>query len=74
MNSVTLLLASISEEDRSPLVDALLEHIQQQSKLIEQLEDEIQRLKKETRKPNFKHSEMDIKTPKGSKPSKKKKV
>ena len=74
MNSIKPLLASISEEDHSPLVDALLEHIQQQSKLIEQLEDEIQRLKKETRKPKFKPSGMDLKTePKGNKPSKKKK-
>ncbi len=74
MNSITPLLATISEEDRSPLVDALLEHIQQLLKRIEQLEDEIQKLKKETRKPKFKPSGMDLKTePKGSKPKKKKK-
>ncbi|MEE9413008.1 MAG: hypothetical protein V3V22_08155, partial [Methylococcales bacterium] len=44
---------------RTPLVDALLEHLQWQSDRIEQLEDDIHRLNKQTRKPKFKSSKMD---------------
>ena len=74
MNSVKPPLLSVSEEDRTPLVDNLLEYIKWQSDCIEQLEDEMQKLKKETRKPKFKTSKMDSKTePKGKKAKKKKK-
>jgi len=73
MNSIKPLLLSISEEDRTPLVDNLLEYIKWQSDRIDQLEDELQKLKKQTRKPKFKASKMDSKTePKGKKAKKNK--
>jgi len=62
MNSIRPSFPEIAEADRTPLVDALLEIIQWQSDRIEQLEDEIQALKKQTRKPKFKSSEMDKQT------------
>ena len=74
MKPVKPVLSAISEKDRSPLVDELLEYINWQSGHIEQLEDEIQKSKKQTRKPKFEPSGMDAKTePKGNKSSKKKK-
>ena len=59
MNSIKPLLPPISDADRTPLVDALLELLQWQSDRIEQLEDDIHRLNKQTRKPKFKSSKMD---------------
>ncbi len=62
MNSVKPLLPPISDADRTPLVDALLELLQWQSDRIEQLEDDIHRLNKQTRKPKFKSSKMNQQT------------
>jgi transposase len=62
MNSVKPLLPTISDADRTPLVDALLELLQWQSDRIEKLEDDIHRLNKQTRKPKFKSSKMDQQT------------
>ena len=62
MNSVKPLLPPISDADRTPLVDALLEVLQWQSDRIEQLEDDIHRLNKQTRKPKFKSSGMNQQT------------
>jgi hypothetical protein len=50
---------SVSENERTPLIDTLLEFIQWQEQRISHLEDEIQDLKKETKKPKFKSSHMD---------------
>jgi len=65
-------LPSISEDERSPLLDALLELINWQEQYIEELEDEIQKLKKETRRPKLKPSKMDEETKNGNEPRKKK--
>lgn len=62
MKSTKPNLPSISNNERTPLVDVLLEFIQWQEKRINDLEDEIQDLKKETKKPKFKSSKMDSKT------------
>lgn len=62
MSSVKPTLPSIPDADRTPLVDALLELVHWQSDRIEQLEDEIHTLKKQTRKPKFKSSDMDKQT------------
>ena len=62
MNSVKPLLPPISDADRTPLVDALLELLQWQSDRIEQLEDNTHKLNKQTRKPKFKSSGMDQQT------------
>ncbi len=62
MNSVKPLLPPISDADRTPLVDALLELLQWRSDRIEQLEDDIHRLNTQTRKPKFKSSKMDQQT------------
>ena len=62
MNSVKPQLPTLSDADRTPLVDALLEVLQWQSDRIEQLEDDIHRLNKQTRKPKFKSSKMDQQT------------
>jgi hypothetical protein len=53
---------SIPENERTPLIDMLLELIQWQEQRISDLEDEIQDLKKETKRPKFKSSKMDKKT------------
>lgn len=75
MNSIKPILPEIPKADRTPLVDALLELIKWQSDRIEQLEDEIHKLKQETRKPKFKSSKMDEQTDpsKGDTNNKKKK-
>ena len=52
----------IPEAERTPVIDALLELLKWQSDRIEQLEDEIQKLKQETRKPKFESSRMDENT------------
>jgi len=62
MNSNKPSFPSISENERTPLIDMLLEFIQWQEQRISDLEDEIQGLKKETKKPTFKSSKMDEKT------------
>ena len=53
---------SIPEDERTPLIDVLLELLQWQEHRISDLEDEIQGLKKETKKPKFESSKMDEKT------------
>ena len=62
MTSLKSLLPTILENERTPLVDLLLEIIQRQEQRISDLEDEIQDLKKETKKPKFESSKMDEKT------------
>ncbi len=55
-------LPPIPEDEHTPLLDALLELVNWQAQYIEELEDEIQKLKKETRKPKPKPSTMDKET------------
>lgn len=62
MSSNKPVFPSIPENERTPLVDLLLELIQWQEQRIGDLEDEIQALKKETKKPTFESSKMDEKT------------
>ena len=50
---------TLTQEERTPAVDALLELLAWQSKRIEELEQEILKLKGETTKPNIKPSKMD---------------
>ena len=64
---------SIQENERTPLIDTLLEVIQWQQQHIDYLENEIQDLKKETKKPKFESSKMDEKTEDSSDDKKKKK-
>ncbi len=52
-------LPDVSDSERSPLVDALLEMIAWQQKQIEELEQQILKLKGETTKPKIKPSTMD---------------
>ncbi|GKT13081.1 MAG: hypothetical protein ISEC1_P2083 [Thiomicrorhabdus sp.] len=52
----------IPENERTPLIDMLLEFLQWQAQRISDLEDEIQDFKKETKKPKFESSKMDEKT------------
>ena len=78
MDSVKPQLPNISNEDRTPLVDVLLELLAWQDKRIDQLEQEILKLKGETIKPEVKPSKMDKNTAEdgdgaGSDTSKKKK-
>ena len=62
MLSTKPIFPSIPENERTPLIDLLLEIIQWQQQQIDHLEDEIQDLKKETKKPTFESSKMDEKT------------
>ena len=55
-------MPEVSESERSPLVDALLELIAWQQKQIEELEQQILKLKGETTKPKIKPSTLDKKT------------
>ena len=55
-------MPEVSESERSPLVDALLELIAWQQKQIEELEHQILKLKGETTKPKIKPSTLDKKT------------
>jgi hypothetical protein len=64
---------SIPENERTPLIDMLLELIQWQGQRISDLEDEIHDLKKETKKPKFESSKMDEKTEDEDSEGKKKK-
>jgi hypothetical protein len=57
-------LPKISNEVRTPLVDMLLELLAWQDKRIDQLEQEILKLKGETLKPEVKPSKMDKDTAK----------
>ena len=59
MDSIKPQLPTISNEDRTPLVDVLLELLAWQQKQIDQLEQEILKLKGETTKPEVKPSKMD---------------
>jgi hypothetical protein len=59
MNSPKPKLPEINEEDRTPLVDVLLEMVSWQQKQIDKLEQEILKLKGETTKPDIKPSSMD---------------
>ncbi|ORU95061.1 MAG: hypothetical protein A6F70_10615 [Cycloclasticus sp. symbiont of Bathymodiolus heckerae] len=56
MNSPKPKLPEINEEDRTPLVDVLLEVLAWQQKQIDKLEQEILKLKGETTKPKIKPS------------------
>lgn len=55
-------LPKISDNDRTPLVDALMELLVWQQKQIDKLEQEILKLKGETTKPEIKPSKMDEET------------
>ena len=55
-------MPDVSDSERSPLVDALLEMIAWQQKRIEELEQQILKLKGETTKPKIKPSTMDKET------------
>jgi len=59
MNSPKPKLPEVNEEDRTPLVDVLLEILAWQQKQIDKLEQEILKLKGETTKPKIKPSSMD---------------
>lgn len=52
-------LPELNDEDRSPLVDVLLEMLAWSEKRIEELEEQILKLKGETLKPKIQPSEMD---------------
>jgi len=54
MDSLKPQLPKISEEDRTPLVDVLLELLAWQQNQIDRLEQEILKLKGETTKPKIK--------------------
>jgi len=59
MDSPKPQLPQISNEDRTPLIDVLLELVVWQQKQIDKLEQEIHKLKGETTKPKIKPSKMD---------------
>jgi hypothetical protein len=59
MDSLKPQLPKISDEDRTPLVDVLLELLAWQQIQIDKLEQEILKLKGETTKPKIKPSKMD---------------
>src|SRR5450759_5617495 len=59
MDSLKPQLPKISNEDRTPLVDVLLELLAWQQIQIDKLEQEILKLKGETTKPKIKPSKMD---------------
>ena len=59
MDSPKPQLPQISNEDRTPLIDVLLEFVAWQQKQIDKLEQEIHKLKGETTKPKIKPSKMD---------------
>jgi hypothetical protein len=70
MNETKPALPTIAEEDRTPLVDALLELLAWQMKRIEALEHEVLKLKGETTKPKIKPSKMDDEDDNSSTPKK----
>src|SRR5664280_713699 len=59
MDSLKPQLPKISNEDRTPLVNVLLELLAWQQIQIDKLEQEILKLKGETTKPKIKPSKMD---------------
>lgn len=59
MNSLKPDLPTISKDERTALVDALLEVVVWQNEKIEYLEQEILKLRDETTKPKIKPSKMD---------------
>lgn len=59
--TITSILSTISDKERTPLVDALLIIIQQQAKELENLKKEIARLKKHPEKPTIKPSKLEKK-------------
>ena len=59
MDSLKPQLPKISNEERTPLVDVLLELLAWQQVQIDKLEQEILKLKGETTKPKIKPSKMD---------------
>jgi hypothetical protein len=59
MNSLKPQLPIISDEERTPLIDVLLELLTWQEKQIDKLEQEILKLKGETTKPKIRPSKMD---------------
>jgi len=59
MDSLKLELSKISNEDRTPLVDVLLELLAWQQKRIDELEQALLKLKGETIKPTIKPSQID---------------
>lgn len=59
MDSLKPQLPTINPEDRTPLVDVLLELLAWQQNQIDKLEQEILKLKGETTKPKIKPSKMD---------------
>jgi len=59
MESLKPQLPEISNEDRTPLVDMLMELLAWQQTQIDKLEQEIHKLKGETTKPKIKPSKMD---------------
>ncbi|GFO76602.1 hypothetical protein BPLS_P4500 [Bathymodiolus platifrons methanotrophic gill symbiont] len=59
MNSPKPELPEINEEDRTALIDVLLDLLAWQQKQIDELEQEILKLKGETTKPKIKPSKMD---------------
>ena len=62
MESPKPAMPNVTDRDRSPLVDALLEIIAWQQKKMEELEQQILKLKGETTKPKIKPSTMDKET------------
>ena len=56
--SATLKIPEISDEERTPLVTALLEIVQIQQELIQEFRDEIARLKGQKPKPRIKPSTL----------------
>ena len=65
MDTLKPQLPKISNEDRTPLVDVLLELLAWQQVQIDKLEQEILKLKGETTKPKIKPSKMDEGSAKG---------
>ena len=59
MDSLKPPLPKINDEDRTPIVDVLLELVAWQDIKIDKLEQEILKLKGETTKPKIKPSKMD---------------
>ncbi|WP_340121427.1 hypothetical protein [Methylobacter svalbardensis] len=59
MNSLKPQSPKISNEDRTPLTDALLELLAWQHKQMDRLEQEILKLKGEATKPGIKPSKMN---------------
>ena len=69
--NISGLIKNISESDKTPVVIALLEIIQQQAEEIQHLKDEIARLKGQKPKPKIKPSNLDKRTDRPGKDKKK---